>query len=126
MILSIAGILIALAYLLELIRFASGLGGLSVPAPVGALSFCLFFTGAALTFSKAVTPEDEALKSALDKCIILSGIGLTMQALAVSLFFDVATAAPVASGAVSVAVIIAGLWAIAVLAKGLFIRFAVR
>ncbi|MCR9130116.1 MAG: hypothetical protein NXI12_11390 [Alphaproteobacteria bacterium] len=122
----IAAVLIALAYGVELVvlvleLFTQG------PLAMSFASFPLFFAGAVLTFAGASGPADARLKSHLDVCLVLTGVGVTLQAFTMSVYFDVAAlgddqVAGVFDVALPLGAAVAGLAAIVVLARGLVLR----
>lgn len=120
-----AALLIALAYLVELAALAFALFGAG-PMVFSVLSFPLFFAGAMLTFAGAAGPVETRFKAHLDACLVLTGIGVTVQAFAVSVYFDVAALAAPASVLLPVAAALAGLSAMAVLARGVVLRLLQR
>ncbi|MGJ3232222.1 MAG: hypothetical protein ACFE0P_10530 [Oceanicaulis sp.] len=115
---------IALAYLVELVALAAGLAGITGPG-WSALSFLLLFAGAMLTFARARGEREERLKAHLDVSLVLTGIGVTIYAFALSVFFDVAGLAPAAAVALPVLAALSGIAAMGALARGLWLRLAV-
>jgi hypothetical protein len=122
----IAAILIALAYAVELLVLILELVSQG-PAALSFASFPLFFAGAVMTFAGASGRADARLKSHLDVCLVLTGIGVTLQAFTMSVYFDVAALADdrvagVFDVLLPVGAAAAGLAAIIVLARGLVWR----